>query len=438
MATISVPGGSFSSAFGADSITVSTVDNATFQNALVSLFNSGFNASSTFVTNDPNPPSSVLSATANVLVNQSTGAITLASAFNGLANEVTTGSVTVTGNSGTNESIVSAGGNFTFYSQAGESGTLIGAGGNTLFTGPTSNGGSWTIDLTGSSGANTIVGGSDTLMAQDGTGQTNVMYLGSGADSIGVFGTDTLVGQSGNDTVWLNSGGNLVYGGSGTTVLVDQPSVGNAVSGSTDTSSTFVGGSGNSTIFAMGGSTGTYDIGSGSMVLVAESGSAPMVGGAYDAAHPSASAVVFAMGGSNVTFNSSTDGNILVAAGANATLNAAGSDGANVLFNEAGAGSAATLMGGSYYNYFIAGAGNATMAGGSGPNFFQFFSSNDGGSNLITGWNNANDQIDLNGYSASQVQETVTGGSTVITLSDGTKITVQGVTNLPSNDIKIA
>lgn len=429
MATISVPGGSFSSAFGADSITVSTVDNATFQNALVSLFNSGFNATTTVVVNDPNPPSSVLGTAGNVLVNTAAGAITLASGFNGLANEVTTGSVTVTGNSGTNESIVSAGGNFTFYSQAGESGTLIGAGGNTLFTGPTSNGGSWTIDLTGSTGANTIVGGSDSLNVQDGTGQTNVMYLGSGADSIGVFGTDTLVGQSGNDTVWLNSGGNLVFGGSGTTVLVDQPSV----SGSTDTSSTFVGGSGNSTIFAMGGSTGTYDIGSGSMVVVGTSGSDPTIGGAYNAAHPSASAVVFAMGGSNVTFNSGTDGNILVAASANATLNASGSDGANVLFNEA---SAATLMGGSYYNYFIAGAGNATMAGGSGPNFFQFFSTSDGGSNLITGWNNANDQIDLNGYTS--YNETVSGGSTVITLSDNTKITVQNVTNLNPNDIKVS
>jgi len=94
-------------------------------------------------------------------------------------------------------------------------------------------------------------------------------------------------------------------------------------------------------------------------------------------------------------------------------------------------------MGGSYYNFFLSGPGNATMQGGAGHNFFFFFAGEDGGSNLITNWN-ANDQIGLFGYSSSQVNEATVNGSTVITLSDGTTVTVQNQTlsNI-QNHIKI-
>jgi hypothetical protein len=475
MAVISVPGGSYSTTFSAENVSISTLDNATFQNALVSLFNTGFNTGfnnnpSLFVTNDPSAPLATLNPGSgqNLLVLPSTftptGTIVMQAGFNALANEITSGNVTVVGNAGspsqTGESILSAGGNFTFYSQAGESGTLISAAGNMLFTAPSVNGGNWTIDLTGTTGANTIVAGSSNSEIVDGGGETNTIFLGSGADTVGVYGTDTLVGGSGQDTVFFNGTGSVLYGNTGTLMVVDNGGS-NTVYGGTGadtffaaanggtyvgggstnifvaqastTGSTYTATTGNSTIFALDGSTGTYNIGQGNFVFVGTSGSSSTIDGAYG----DSTAVVFGNAGSNVMFNGNAIGNILVASGANTTLNASGSAGGDIFFNRVAAGQSATLMGGSYYNFFLSGPGNATMQGGAGHNFFFFFAGEDGGSNLITNWN-ANDQIGLFGYSSSQVNEATVNGSTVITLSDGTTVTVQNQTlsNI-QNHIKI-
>jgi len=148
---------------------------------------------------------------------------------------------------------------------------------------------------------------------------------------------------------------------------------------------------------------------------------------------------VFGDDGSDVIFDGDQIGNILVASGANTTLNGANSGGGDIFFNRVAAGQSATLVGGQFYNYFLSGNGNAVMVGGVGPNshnFFQFIAGEDGGTNIITNWGaqGAHDEIDLVGYQPSQVSEQTVNGSTVITLSDGTKITVQNMV-IPSSAI---
>jgi hypothetical protein len=51
-----------------------------------------------------------------------------------------------------------------------------------------------------------------------------------------------------------------------------------------------------------------------------------------------------------------------------------------------------------------------------------------GGTHTIDGYNATKDQIDLQGYTSSQAVVAHSGGNTLITLSDGTHITVVGAT----------
>ncbi len=137
--------------------------------------------------------------------------------------------------------------------------------------------------------------------------------------------------------------------------------------------------------------------------------------------------------------------NQLVAGAGNETINAAGSTGYNTFF--AGSGNS-SLIGGSgsdalgetdlpsalsaffEANLFEASGGSTTMVGGAGVNDFQFTSGYAGGSDLIQNWN-SNDQLQFFGYGGNPiVSQAVSGGSTLITLTDGTRITISGITNL--------
>lgn len=442
-------------------ITFNTDANTSFQNALLSSLQQGLmstaTASSSAVVTDPTAQPS--SPAVLDLATPPAAPAALAPNVVGVVDRAA-GPVTMTGNQGTNQTILAGGGNLTFNAMAGESGTLAAASGNVYFSAPPSGAGQWTLlfDDTAPGASNTVVAGSANALIQDTGGEANHILLGSGAATVGAFGTDTIIGGSGQATVFLNgagsalvgasgpldvvanqggntvttgsgpatvfanAGGNTVIGGAGPVIYVAQPSTAGSL---------FNAGAGDATIFALTGSSGTYQTGAGHFTFVATEGSASTITGAAGAA----TATLFGDAGSDVTFNGNAIGNILVASGANTTLNAAGSSGGNIFFNSVGAGNSATLIGGSYYNFFVAGQGNATMVGGAGHNFFQFVAGYDGGTNLVSGWN-ANDQIDLFGYKTSQVSESAVNGSTVITLSDGTRITVQSAI-VPASQIHI-
>ena len=93
------------------------------------------------------------------------------------------------------------------------------------------------------------------------------------------------------------------------------------------------------------------------------------------------------------------------------------------------------IKGGVGDDAIIAGTGAATLVGGGGADFFDFFASLGGPSvNVVIGDFSAIDNVMLVNYAGGEganaiAAATTSGGSTTITLSDNTKITFTGVTN---------
>lgn len=434
------------------SVSLNTSDNASFQNALLNTIQQGLFsvAQQNGLLTDPSLQPSVPVVLA-LTQSPSTGSLTLANDVAGFV-DLAPNPLTVTGNRQNNQTILAGGGNLTFNAVVGESGTIAAGSGNVYFSAPSGVvDGTWLFlfDDTTPAASNTVVAGGAKAVIQDSAGEANLFELGQQAATVGAFGADTIIGGTGQATVFLNGGGSEVQGGTGPLeVVANQPgntvttgsapttvfanTGGNTVIGGTGgvvyvaqpssiSGSFFEAGAGNATVFALSGSSGIYQAGTGELIFVATSGSSSTLTGAVG----TTPAIVFGDAGGNVVFNDQAAINILVASGDNATLNAAGSEGGNAFFNDVGPGNAAVLIGGSYYDWFIGGAGNATMEGGSGHNFFQFIAGQGGGNDLITNWN-PNDLIQIYNYAPNTVGEKTTGGGAVITLPDGTAITVQG------------
>jgi len=387
--------------------------------------------------------------------------------------------VTVAGAAEANESVFAGSSDLTFYTDGG-SGTIIGGDGNNLIASPTSNGGSWYLDLQGV-GSTTLFGGSanDEILSANGR---NLLFLGSGQDTVFSSGADTIVGGSGAETVATAASQSWVFAGSGPALLVN--------SGGADTLSagpgaetifagasgglyflnnspslifagigayanTIVGGTGNATVFGGSGSnlifgndenlvvnlqssTGTIVGGAGNTTVYAGTGGNQVMfqgSGAllYDAessfsniiSNPnSPGAEIFASNGGSVALWGSNDGNAFIAGPGNVTLQGSGASGANVYFAGTGAD---VLVAGSGNDTLVAGTGDSTMVGGAGRDQFVFINGAAGGSVVIENYN-PSDQLSLFGYgNSSIISSQVIGGSLVLTLSDQTTITLQGV-----------
>jgi Ca2+-binding RTX toxin-like protein len=76
----------------------------------------------------------------------------------------------------------------------------------------------------------------------------------------------------------------------------------------------------------------------------------------------------------------------------------------------------------------VFGSGNATISGGAGIDSYVVANGSAGGQDVIDGFKVGTDQLGLFGYAPGAVQTQVTGGSTILTLSDHTVITLVGVT----------
>jgi Ca2+-binding RTX toxin-like protein len=73
------------------------------------------------------------------------------------------------------------------------------------------------------------------------------------------------------------------------------------------------------------------------------------------------------------------------------------------------------------------GPGATTIGAGTGDDVFQFINGHGGGTDVIHGWS-ANDQLDFQGFGGNPIASDVSsGGSTVLTLTDNTVITLVGV-----------
>jgi hypothetical protein len=104
----------------------------------------------------------------------------------------------------------------------------------------------------------------------------------------------------------------------------------------------------------------------------------------------------------------------------NGSATAFGGAGNDTFFNNPGG--TMTVVEGPGHDAVLFGSGPTTVFGGSGTDLYDFVQGSGGGADVIAGFKPGTDQVQLFGY--SNVQQASVGGNTVITLGDGTSITL--------------
>jgi Ca2+-binding RTX toxin-like protein len=345
----------------------------------------------------------------------------------------------IVGNQG-NDTIVAIGGNDTLVG---------GAGGNDVIYAANSNLGTAIYG----GGNDTIVTGTGAAKIQTSLGGHSIVFLGAASNIAELGGADMVVAGSGpnaNDTITA-SGADTVFGpsvgqithvgGAGADLLVAGTGTFRAIGGSGNGGTFYAGRSAFAQYIGGGGSevvvggTGVLSVqGNAGAITVFGGSGATQIQGA-----PGPSQFVLGIGGATVTAAQGNDvwlasaaNDSLVASGGNVILWAAGATG-NTVF-QAGDGPV-TMHGGLGSDTFLGGAGSATMTGGGGNDIFSFTDGLTGGSNQITDFNVQNDTIQLHFYAG--YTSSVVNGSEVLTLSDGTRIQLNGITSLTGVHISV-
>ena len=301
--------------------------------------------------------------------------------------------------------VVIAGNRGIFYNTNGGSDVVLAGGGdNTLGTLlGASNTQSWFIS---GAGNDTIISGSGDNIILAGTGN-NLIALNFGAGNNTVFseGSDIVFAGAGNDTVGVSVGA-TVLGGSGNLTFV----------GGSGSSSVF-GGSGSATIFG-GAGTGTFQGGqAGNNIIQAADGAS----------------TVYTGGANSVAFAAGAGADTLIASAGNTTLSGGTSTGDNTFRAGDGVGvqNGVVVAGGVGKDTIFAGRGDATLFGGAGNDVFTFFRADTEGNSphtiTISDFTVGQDKLSLNGYDSLSIPLPQDAGSTTLTLPDGTKIVLQGV-----------
>ena len=118
--------------------------------------------------------------------------------------------------------------------------------------------------------------------------------------------------------------------------------------------------------------------------------------------------------------------------GSDGTVTATGGTGNDTFWTGSGS---MTITEGAGNDTVIFGSGTATVTGGSVTDLYSFNLGHAGGSDIINDFKVGSDQINLFNYSPSATQQQVSGGNTVLTLSDHTSVVLVGLTQLASNSI---
>ena len=315
------------------------------------------------------------------------GAVVPASSGTNFLTDIAAGAVTVAGSPFLN--VIAGTGGLTFLGAASGNTSIAAGGGTNLIQLP--NGSSYFVAL--GSGTDTVdANGTGTVDASGGGGPNliftsqysnnqNVVFSAGTGDTIVAGAGATTIGESGsNATIFLGTGPDLVaLGGSGDTV-----------SGATVAGAQTVFGGANSVIF---GNANT-------LTFVAGAGDADTIsGGVKD--------TIFGSTGSNVSWEGGSTAATLSAGAGNETLNGSNSTQADV---------------------YIGSSGATTISLGSGADTLQFFNGKAGGTDFVTGFT-SNDTLSDIGYGGAAPTVTTSGGSTVVSLSDGTKITLSNFTS---------
>jgi Ca2+-binding RTX toxin-like protein len=295
-------------------------------------------------------------------------------------------------NPDTVQSVLAGSGNLIF--DASGAGSVIAGPGNDEVIVPVSDSGSWFIALgMGNDTVKALGGGHDTISVGSGNDSIQLSTIGSASDSITTYGPTTITAYAGTETV-TGYGSDVIYGGGSNLTFVG---VGGATIFGGTGSDTVTGGSGPD--YLQGGSAGNN-------LITAGIGAATLLGG----------------GGGDSLYASGSGAQILFAGGGNETLTGSSVSGAN--------------------DTFVAGKGSATVvASPNANNVFEFVNGSGGGSEFVTGLSLSSQvSIHLSGFgpgeqAADLGSEThVPGGSTNLTLSDGTTVTFQNVATITSSN----
>ena len=270
--------------------------------------------------------------------------------------------------------------------------------------------------------------GNDTISVNG----NSMINAGTGSNDISVSGGNAYIYSEGHD---------IIHGGGGTDTInidngqatIDPGSSNLFIFGNTTTT--------NPLLVQAGTGSDTISVGSGGGNVTAGSGGNSIL---FGGAGGQSSAMTVLQGTAN--------GDQIFAIGAgvvNATAGAGnetitGAGGAPNGFSVPGSTANNTFTAGTGNDTLIAGAGNDTLQGGSGTALMMSgtgadtFAFEDGlaSHDTVTGFKST-DTLQLNGFNISTVPAVTSGGSTIISLTDGTTITLSGVTGLNPNQVAL-
>ena len=264
-------------------------------------------------------------------------------------------------------------------------------------------GGNYIIETGSGNDSINVLFGNSTINA--GTGR-NVLNFGSGNNLIYSEGFDTITGSSvggGADTVNIGSGQTSINSGTSNFLIND-----------TSPNPLLVTlGFGTDTINMMAGSAGATVVGISSRTTF--TGVGQIVGG--DVSTGDFITITGAGSATVVATNARETVNGSAATGNNSYTAGTGND---TLMADLGADTLTGASGASALALLVSGTGAGTT--------FAFTSGKAGGADTISGFKAA-DTLSFTGYGGTPLAGAVTtGGSTMVTLSDGTKLTINGVT----------
>ena len=287
------------------------------------------------------------------------------------------------------------------------------------------------------------------------SGNTVVEDVSQGGNVIAAEGNDTVKAGFGPETVFGSTSATQLHVTLGFSNALVQPNASDATVALGTGAATVVGGSGGLTVSGavvgggedtiFGTSRGLTSIAGGAerMLFVGGSGAAVVtIGGGGGAAYggPGGSTLVATAPNTSLTgyiggdqlVVSGIGGDQLTAGSGNETLNGSAANSADTLFGGSGndvlelGHGADTFVGSSGASTVVAGSGDATMWVGAGPDTFQFVAGQTGGNDVIHGFRPGTDHLSVSGYSGPPALF-ANNNDTVIQLSDGTRITVAGV-----------
>ena len=286
------------------------------------------------------------------------------------------------------------------------------------------NGAAGTLWFTGGTAPSTVVGGSGAV--------TVVGGAGGGVFSGGSLGGNLLVATGGNTTLTGGGSGDALFGAAtGQDVLIAGSGRESLIGGAASTRIT--GGVSMAAVIFTGGDT---------TVTGGAAGGDTVVGGAGDLTMTMHGDAIFAGGGDTLLTTAATGADSIIGGAGTLTVDGGGSNmivvggtgasrietgnGANEVF--AGAG-AMTLQEGAGPATVVAGAGTSTIQEGAGTVMLDFVHGAAGGSVTVAGYRPGTDHIALFGYGNAAASVQTSGGNSVLNLTDGTRITLLGVTD---------